>query len=251
MTTQDIGIAIIDVYTQADLTNCYNSVSDFENVLIVSNTKNNLPDCNSRRYDNQVPFATLRNYALGEFRLKGLKHFFLINSNQIVKDKKVFLDIIKTAETFGTWCLMGPSEKLLSIEDDKTNISLNISEKLNSEFIYLFNGIVSNVGYFDERFFNTKDLDVLDYILRMREKGVYPVKNYHPIYNENIDCSNSLIQKINHKEMNDADQSVNLSYAYFLHKYQYMPSQNDPASASKDDLLKNLEEIQQKYAKND
>lgn len=251
MTTQDIGIAILDVYTEADLLNCYNSVSGLENVLIVSNTKNNLPDCNSRRYDNQVPFATLRNHALSQFRLMGLKHFFLINSNQIIKNKNVFSDIIKTAEIFGTWCITGPSEKLLSIEDDKTNTSLTISEKLNSDFIYIFNGIVSNVGYFDERFFNTKDLDVLDYILRMREKGVYPVKNYHPVYTENIDSSNSLIQKINHKEMNDADQSVNLSYAYFLHKYQYMPSQNDPTSVSKDELLKNLEEIQQKYAKNE
>ena len=251
MTTQDIGIAILDVYTEADLTNCYNSISGLENILIVSNTKNKLPDCQSRRYDKQVPFATLRNYALSQFRLMDLKHFFLINSNQIIKNKNVFLDIIKTAETFGTWCLTGPSDKLLSIEDDKTNLSLNISEKLNSDFIYIFNGIVSNVGYFDERFFNTKDLDILDYILRMREKGVYPVKNYHPFYDENINSSNSLIQKINHKEMDNADQSVNLSYAYFLHKYQYIPSQNDPTSESKDELLKNLEEIQQKYAKNE
>jgi hypothetical protein len=251
MTTQDIGIAILDVYTEADLTNCYNSISGLENILIVSNTKNKLPDCEWRRYDKQVPFATLRNYALSQFRLMDLKHFFLINSNQIIKNKNVFLDIIKTAETFGTWCLTGPSDKLLSIEDDKTNLSLNISEKLNSDFIYIFNGIVSNVGYFDERFFNTKDLDILDYILRMREKGVYPVKNYHPFYDENINSSNSLIQKINHKEMDNADQSVNLSYAYFLHKYQYIPSQNDPTSESKDELLKNLEEIQQKYAKNE
>jgi hypothetical protein len=251
MKKEEIGIAIFDVYSEADVKNCYESVSGFENILIVSNTKNKLPECNIKRYENQVPFATLRNYALAQFRLSGLKHFFLINSNQIVKDKNIFSDIIKTAEVFGTWCIMGPSEKVLNVEDDKHNISLTLSDKLNTEFIYIYSGIVSNIGYFDERFFNTKDLDVIDFINRMREKNVYPANNYNPVFNENIESSNSKIEKIGHKEIDDADQSVNMAYGYFLHKYKYIPNQNEPKSSSKEELLKSLEDLQNKYSKNE
>jgi hypothetical protein len=251
MKTEEIGIAILDVYTEADIKNCHNSVSDFENVLIISNTKNKLPECNFKRYDNQVSFATLRNYAISQFRIMNLKHLFLINSNQIIKDKNVFFDIIKTAHVFGTWCMMGPSEKILNVEDDTHNISLTLSNKLNTDFMYIYSNIISNIGYFDERFYNTKDLDVIDFINRLREKKLYPVNNYNPVFNDNIEKSNSRIEKIGHKEINDADQSVNMSYGYFLHKYKYIPNQNDPKPSSNEELLKSLEDLQQNYSKNE
>jgi hypothetical protein len=251
MKTEEIGIAILDVYTESDLQNCYNCVSTFENVLVISNTKNKVPTSNFRRYDGCIPFATMRNYALSNFRILGLKHLFLINSNQIIKNKNVFQDIIKTAEVFGTWCMTGPAEKTISIEDDKKNLSLDISNKLNSEFLYIYTGIVSNIGYFDERFFNTKELDVIDYVTRMREKKVYPPINYNPTYNADIESSNSVLQKNGHKEMDNADQSVNMSYAYFLHKHQYIPTQNDPKPVTNEQLMSSLEEIQKNYSKNE
>ena len=82
----EIGIAIIDVYGQEDLDVCYNSNIDLyrENTIVVSDTKNKLPDCENRRYGQGVSFATLRNWAINQFRIKGLKHYFLINSNQVI-----------------------------------------------------------------------------------------------------------------------------------------------------------------------
>lgn len=248
----DIGIAILDIYTEADIKNCLGSLpKDISNVLIVSDTKNKIEtDHEIKKYGNGVQLATMRNWAISQFRLKNLKHFFIIGSN-LSFQKDIFEDVIKKAETFGTWCFMGPAKNVVSIEDDKTNLNLDISNVLNTDFIYLFNGIVNNVGYFDERFFNTKDLDVLDYVLRMRSKAVYPPNNYHPVINDGIITSNSLIQKINHKEMQNPDQTVHYSYAYFVTKYNYIPTQNDPAPVSNDELLKSIEEIQTKYSKKD
>jgi hypothetical protein len=246
----DIGIAIIDVYGQDDLNLCYDSIPEgTENVIIVSNTKNKLPDCERKQFSNEIPFATLRNWAIHNFRIKELKHFFLINSNQIIKAPEIFKNTIKMAEVFGIWSFVGSNISNLEIEDDEHNVSLTLSDKINSDFIYLFNGIVSNVGFFDERFFNTKDLDVLDYILRMREKKVYPPTGYNAIIAKGVDKSRSKIQKPNYREISDADQSVNLSYAYFLTKYQYIPTQNDPKPVSKEDLMSSLEELQKNYGK--
>lgn len=247
----EIGIAIIDVYSQEDLDLCYNSNIDFykENTIIVSNTKNKLPDCECKRYTQEVPFATLRNWAIHNFRIKGLKHFFLINSNQIIKDPEIFQKTIKMAEVFGIWAFTGPEISNLEIEDDEHNVTLTLSDKINSDFIYLFNGIVSNVGFFDERYFNTKDLDVLDYIIRMREKKVFPLTGYNATVSTGIDKTRSKITKLNYREIIDADQSVNMSYAYFMTKYQYIPTQNDLKPASKEELMTSLEELQKNYAK--
>jgi hypothetical protein len=246
----DVGIAIIDVYEQENLNLCFDSLKNkTQNIIVVSNTKNKLPDIESKKYDSPVQFATLRNWAILNFRNKGLKHFFIINSNVVIKDFSIFENTIKKANNFGIWCFFGPAENKVTIEDDEKQLNLNLSEDINTDFIYVFNGIISKVGFFDERYFNTKSLDVLDYILRMRSKKLFPPTGFVPSIQENIEIVKGKIQKLNHKELDkDVDQSVNLSYAYFLTKYQYIPSQNDPKPVSKDELMKSLEELQQNYS---
>ena len=253
MNNNEIGIAILDVYTQEDLNNCFNSIPDEfkneNNLIVISCSNNKLNFNNIKRFNSNVQFATMRNFALSQFRIKELKHFFLINSNQIIKDSEIFKKTIKLAENFGIWSFCGPANVKVPIEDEQTKLTLNLSDEINSDFIYIFNGIVSNVGYFDERYFNTENLDVLDYIIRMREKSVYPPSNYIAAITEGIQNSNSNIQKQKHKEIENADQSVKLSYAYFMHMHKYIPTQNDPKPVSNDELTNALENIQTKYAK--
>lgn len=249
---KDIGIAIIDVYEKENLNACYDSLKEVGgNLIIVSNTTNPLPnDVECKRYSGQIPFATLRNYAINYFRTKGIKHVFLINSNIKITNKNVFENSIKTANTFGIWCLLGPAETKLTIEDDEQNLNLNLSEDINSDFIYIFSGIVSNVGFFDERCFNTKSLDVLDYIIRMRSKKVFPPVGYVPFIKDGLEEMKGNITKPNHQELkNDADQSVNISYAYFYTIHKYIPTQNDPKSVDKETLMQSLEDLQKNYSK--
>jgi hypothetical protein len=246
----NIGIAIIDVYEQENLNLCFESIKNkVENIIVVSNTGNKLPDIESKRFTSPVQFATLRNWAIYNFRNKGLKHFFIINSNTIIKDFSVFENTIKKADNFGIWSFLGPSENKMTIEDDEKGLNLNLSEQINSDFIYICNDLVSKVGFFDERYFNTKNLDVLDYILRLRSDKLFTPTGFIPSIQENIETMMGNIKKANHCELGkDADQSVNLSYAYFLTKHQYIPTQNDPQPVSKDELMKCLEELQQNYS---
>ena len=242
----DIGIAILDIGTQDELNACYDSLPELENIIVVSNTKNTLPDCVRKQFNVGTQTATLRNWAISHFRINELKHFFFIASNIKIKDNNVFEDTVKIAETFGTWAMTGPELVTYSIEDDEKNISLSISEKLNHNFLYLFNGIVSNVGYFDERYYGGKNLEVIDYIIRLRDKKVYPPLNYNPIINCKIE--NQKKDDDNPFDLGN-DNKTSLAYGYFLFKHKYIPSQNDPKSVEKDDLLKALEEIQNNYAK--
>ena len=88
------GIAIIDVYGQDNLNSCYESIpDDTENVIVISNTRNELPDCEKHQFSGSVPFATLRNHALHNFRIKGLTDYFLINSNQTITDLNIFKNV--------------------------------------------------------------------------------------------------------------------------------------------------------------
>lgn len=244
------GIAIIDVYGQDNLNSCYESIpDDTENVIVISNTRNELPDCEKHQFSGSVPFATLRNHALHNFRIKGLTDYFLINSNQTITDLNIFKNTINTSRTFGIDFFCGPSELKLSIEDDENNITLYLSEKINSDFIYLTDDIVSKIGFFDDRYFNTKSLDVLDYILRLRNQKTYPSTGFVAYMPEGLNTTLGLIQKPSYKELNEPDQSVNMSYGFFLTQYNYIPTQNDPQSASNDELMATLESLQKNNIK--
>jgi hypothetical protein len=246
----DIGIAIIDVYEQENLNSCYDSIpKENSNIIIVSNTKNKLPNCETKKYATFTPFATLRNWAINHFRLKEIKHIFLINSNQVIKDPKIFENTINTANTFGIWFFCGPFDSKTTIEDDEKNITLNLSENINSDFIYIFNNIVSKIGFFEERYFNTKSLDVLDYILKMRDKKIYPPTGYISTIQNGIETTTGNITKPDYEELGlNSSRSVNMSYAYFLATHKYIPTQNDPKPASNEELMKELEELQKNYA---
>jgi len=261
----EIAIGILDVYDQEDLENCYSSIPDQykNNVFIVSATKNKKPkgfqehpvldlDGNvteKYRQYGDVPFATLRNWLISQFRINDYKYYFLLNSNQTVEDQNLFDNTIKIAETFGTWMLLGEGKNNVPLEDDEAGVTLYASPELNSEFIFLISGIVKNVGYFEERYFNTKDLDVLDYVLKLRKKGVYPPEHFHPNIGSGLKTTKKDIKKIGFKDFPDQERSVGLSYGYFAHQHKYIPGHNEPAGVTQEQLVASLEEIQKKYAK--
>jgi hypothetical protein len=247
-----IGIGIIDIYEQEDLDVCYASIPEElkPNVFIVSATNNKPPvETDQYRKYGDVPMATLRNWLLSQFRINEYKYLFLLHSNQIIDDPKIFENTIKLGEVFGTWVVMGDGKNSLPLEDEESGVTLHASPELNSEFMFILSSIISNNGYFDERFFNTKDLDVMDYILKLRKKGVYLPNHYHPTIGSGVKKSFNTIKKIGFKDFPDTHRSVGLSYGYFVHNHKYIPGQNDPAGVTQEQLLTFLETLQKNYAK--
>lgn len=255
---KDIGIGILDLYSQEDLQNCWDSIPDkYKNhddlltrVYITSNN-NNKPvlGAQTRPYTTAVQLATMRNFLISQMRLRNCKYYFLIHSNQVITDSNIFENTIKLAETFGTWVILGASTDNIPLEDDEHNLTLNLSKNLNSEFMFIFSGIIKTFGYFDERYFNGKDIDVLDYILKLRSKKAYPPTNYHPTITSGLESGIGNINKLGFKDIPDNDKTVELSYAYFFNNHKYIPTQNEPAYVSNSELLNVMGEIQKNYAK--
>lgn len=252
----EIGIGIVDLYSKEFLNSCISSIPEEykKNLWIVSNKIHSSE--NVTNYTKQVSMATMRNYLISQMRIKGLKYYFLLNSNVEIKNPLVFENTIKLANAFGTWFMTGAGSNNVTLEEDTLNISLNVSPQFNSNFIFLYSGIVKNFGYFDERFYNTLDLDIIDYINKLRDKKTYPPKHYNPTINaEDVFEKKENIQKINFKDLPkskedykpDSDKSLELSVAYFYHKYNYLPSQNDPAGVTQNELLEAMEQLQKTY----
>jgi hypothetical protein len=246
----EIGIGILDLYDQDSLSKCLDSINFPHNDIIISSlTKNKSYLDNHRSYTSQTSLATLRNHIISQFRLKKIKYFFILHSNQIVINKNIWNDTIKIAETFGTWFLSKFDTKSLSIEDD-SGLELNISSKLNSEFLFFNSGIIKNNGYFDDRFFNGKELDVIDYIINLRNKKLtLPTGFYPSIQDKWLESTNSKIEAIDFNDFPNNDKIVQISYGYFMHIHKYIPNQNEPKAVSNDELLKTAEHLQKNYAR--
>jgi hypothetical protein len=252
-----IGIGILDIYNQELLDQCYSSIPEElkENVFITSVGNNNLPkNVIQKKYTTDISLAAMKNWIISQMRIKDLKYYFILDSNVLIKDPTIFEKVIKIAQTFGTWMMVGPSPLPLPIEDDEANVTLNVSLGLNTSFLFIYSGIIKNNGYFDERYFNTKNLDVLDYIIKLRTKGVYPPNNYNPIVQEGLEIVPSQILKKNHIDAfdmitRDMPKDVQLSYGYFYHKHKYLPGQNDPAPVDKEKLVEFIEQLQKNYAR--
>lgn len=241
-----IGIGILDIGTQDELNATYASIPEgTENVFVVSNTSNRLPDCNRKQYSTKVQKATLRNWLLSQFRLNEIENYFFIQSGFVIKDHDVFKNTVKVSDCFGIGLFTGPENSNVTIEDDSENLELVISIKLNEDIVYLNSKTVDEFGYFDERYFGGANLDVLDYVLRIRDKEKYiPTGYYATIKHEFSPKEDSI-----NLDVQKNDKHISYAYAYFLHTHKYLPGQNDPKVAEKNELMDSLEKLQSQYGK--
>jgi hypothetical protein len=254
MKNNEIGIGIVDIYDDNGLISCVKSLKDITNDVSTYVISNRILPTKDFAYDkkitHQVSMATLRNHCLAHFRCLGLKYIFLINSNVIITDPNFIEKTIKTAEAFGTWLMTGYNENSTHLDDSESNQSLSVNTVLNTDFLFIRSGIIGNLGYFDERYVNTKDLDVLDYINKARKIDIYPPHPFHPTIGNYIKYTDSKIQKIEHSDSLDKNNpSVGFSYGYFLHQHKYIPDQDyGIKSISKDELMVFMGDLQKNYA---
>ena len=244
-----IGIGIIDIYDDDSVNNILQHIPDEAYVSIATSRNSNLKhkNINHKKMDN-VSLAYMKNYLLHDFRINDLDYYFLLHSDQVVKDSGIYSRIIKKAETFGTWFLTGSMSDCVEIEDDNKEV-LKISQTLNSKFIFTFKGIIKNNGFFSERYLNGQNLHVLDYIENLRKKNLFLPSGYFSTISENIVENKKTMSNPYFKDFPDPDKTLQYAYGYFMHMHKYIPGQSDPKPVNQDEMLKKLEELQNNYAK--
>lgn len=246
------GIGILDIYDDDSLDDCLKNIPENYYVCIVRNRKTSYKNERINKYIevNDVSLSHMCNLLLHDFRINDLSYYFIIHSDQVLKNKETFEKIHKTAETFGTWFLTGyVDNKTLDVEDDKTENTLKLSNKLNTKFIYTFKGIIKNVGFFDEQIVNSHDLHVYDYIHRLRKNKLYTSVGYYPTISVDMVENKKTISNSYLKDFPSEDMSVRYSYGYFMHKNNFIPNQTESQKSSEDEVLKTIEFLQQNYGK--
>jgi len=242
----DIGIGILDFYKQKDLNDLVDSIPKnlLDNCFIVSTT-NNKTTLPTYRNKNETPIGFLRNKILSHFRRLDKKNIFLIESNVYFTDPDYLYKVIQTAEVFGTWILTAPEKNSIILEDEEHNVKLHLTPHLNTSFLFLYSGVISNIGYFNEQFLASKGIEVLDFINRCRKKKIYPPLNFNSTVKEGISMKNM----DNPFQVADESKKNALSLGLFQHLHKYVPGHSDPQSVSQEILLKEMEEIQNNFAK--
>jgi hypothetical protein len=244
------AIGILDLYDDESLKNVLSKLPNDVYISVISNRKNAYkPEVNKYISVEDVSLASMKNLLLYDFRINDLDYYFIIHSDQIIESPDIFEKIKNISETFGTWFLTGfVDNKTLDVEDD-TGLTLKLSQKLNSKFIFTFKGIINNVGFFDERFINTQDLHVKDYIHRLKDKNLYVADGYYPTISVSMAENKKTMENSYIKDFPDPSLDVRYSYGLFVHLYKYIPNHSDPTPKSEADVLKSVETLQQNYAK--
>jgi hypothetical protein len=247
------GIGLLDLYDDDSLTTILNQIPENTYITVVSNRNTSFKDqrINKHIVVDKASIAHMRNLILHDFRINNLDYYYLIHTDQIIKDFAIFNNIQKISETFGTWFLSGHVDNnTLNIEDDNGSI-LKISKKLNTKFIFTFKGIIKNFGFFDEQIINSHDLDVYDYIQRLKNKSLYPKDGYFPSISTEMKENKKRITNSYIQDYPSEENSVKYAYGYFLHKNKHIPNQEtiNYTTESDESVLKTIEFLQNNYGK--
>lgn len=244
------AIGILDLYDDESLKNVLSKLPTDAYIAVISNRKNAYkPEVSKYISVDSVSLANMKNLLLYDFRINDMEYYFILHSDQVIESSDVFDNVKKVSETFGTWFLTGHVDnKTLDVEDDN-GLTLKLSQKVNSKFIFTFKGIINNVGFFDERFINTQDLDVRDFIQRLKDKKLYVADGYYPTISTTMVENKKTMENSYIQDYPSEDLTVRFSYGLFVHLHKYIPNHSDPSPKSEEEVLKTVEVLQTNYAK--
>lgn len=171
--------------------------------------------------------ATSKNAGLAYLNHKKCDHIFLIEDDIIVKDPKVFDVYISTAKKTGVYHLNFSkiaSNKIIHSTDD-----LDLHEKCQGAFMYMYKGVVKNIGGFDQGFINA--FEHIEWYYRCSQKGLVPpfwwfadAKNSDKYLCENLDVETTISGKGNYKE--NLQKSANHFFAKYNKNVKDIPKHN-------------------------
>lgn len=245
---EDIGIGILDIFTPEDLKRCLDSIplNLKENVYVVSNSTFQQTKFSNFSFTKDCGISSLRNNILYHFQKTNKKYVFMLYSNLEILNNNFFSDSVKKAHNFGTWFMTGPGKDSLPIEDESNQLILDVSPEIRGEAIFILTNLIKKIGYFNEQFLNSSNLEILDFTQKLRQIGAYPPFPFNSTLGEGLKINNKPDNKIKYKTPSKVES---LSYGLFQYLHNFVPGHNDPAGCTSNEMFKKVEEIQKNYAK--
>ena len=172
----------------------------------------------------------------------GCDHIFLMDDTVKIKDKTVFDKYIETASKSGIWYLNYSGDYKIRNSIDYDGCGVSFSDTINKQFCYYYKGIFKNVGFFDERYSHGL-LEQIDYTYRVCKKGLCPPWGWFA----DIENSNNYIHANPPEKLDTNEQMYWRENQWFKHRneqfYHLLPDTKE------EDVMKVLEELKEKYAK--
>lgn len=246
----DIGIGILDVFSEKDLNNCLESIPDNlrETLLVVSNQRHsNKFNIKHKNYKRDSFISGLRNKILSQFRILNKKYIFILKSNVKILNQNIFTEAIERSKTFGTVIFSAAEGSVHKIEDTESDKFLPVCTQLNDSVFFILSSMIKYVGYFNENYIDNGNLDILEMIYKARTKNVYPKHPYFLCFpKEDYELTNSLLKVKEDVETSKKIQEKSLGVFYYYN--QYAPSHKEPQPITKEQLLDTLTFLQKNYA---
>lgn len=253
--SKKIAIGIINLHDQDTFLQCKKSLPDVDYVFDVHNTTRPINSSHKNIFNRYISYGGLSNILMRHYLESDADYLFTINTNITINDNTIFEDYINTAKIFGTWfmCAGSKTDKYISVEDDKTKVSINLFENLTHNLIFMLKSHIKYCGFFHEGYTNINAgedvncLEIYDYYNKIENKIQYLPKGYFP------DTETSLI-KINSTASPSSRPGLKLKttnnitsvYGQFYYNNKFIPGKHK--TLKQNDAILSLERIQKIYS---
>jgi GT2 family glycosyltransferase len=230
-TRPKIGIGITTYNRDWCYKQCLSSIprGEIDLLVIVNDGLNHYVNDNDGdiviKNSSQEGVSKSKNKALKELIEKGIEHIFLIEDDILIKNKNVFKEYIKAAQSTGIHHLcfekIAGNEKTLKYTlEQPDGVKIGFYHNPQGAFMYVNANLIKKLGYFDENYINA--FEHIDFAYNLIKKNVAPPFWYFPDllnsedYLEEIKGSSedsSITNKEGYKE------NWNRSAEYFIQKW--------------------------------
>lgn len=232
-----IGIGITTYNRDWCYKKCLSSIpkNEIDFLVVVNDGTNHYVNDNDGdvviKNDKQEGVAKSKNKAIFELIKKDIEHIFLIEDDIIIKNKNVFKEYIKAAQSTGIHHLCfekiaGNSKTLKYTLEQPDGVKIGFYQNPQGAFMYINANLIKKLGYFDERYINA--FEHIDFAYNLITKNVAPPFWYFPDllnseqYLTDVEGSNensSITNKTNYNE------NVSKSAEYFVKKWGHFTNQ--------------------------
>jgi hypothetical protein len=187
----DIGVGIVTCNRPEFFANLANSidVAEIGELVVYNSGTEDNPELeqykilSKKNKKTNHTVGTAKNDILRHFRLKDVKHIFIIEDDMLIADNSVFEKYIKTAYMSGIYHFNfhkhgpinknqdGSSKITNSVDYDAMGEKLGVSfhPHIVGAFSYYYGPIIEHVGYLDDNFVNA--MEHVDHSYRIHSKG--------------------------------------------------------------------------------
>ena len=236
-----IGIGVLCTHNNFDKT--ISSINTSHDIYVVScsymdiSDKHNIKD--SYVYTQDTPKTWAKNRLIRMMLNDDCDHLFIIEDSVIIKNNNIFEKYIQAAKNSGIWCFLHSNKEYqndISYED----IKIGFSDELQNHLMYIFRGVIKNIGFFDERY-DKGILETHDYVKRILDKGLLPGWCWFP----DLYDSKEYIDTIEIEE--PIGQDWWYENIWFGHKHK--ERSDDIKKLNDNKVLNNLNFIKENYSK--